>query len=784
MWHYLALLCCTLLSLWTTSSHATITIDENFKHAALGKELSYFCDPSNQLSLEQVKQKTFSPVAKAQVSFGYNQPSCWFRFNLINQYGFPVQLVLSNNYNTFDRIDIFFKLGDTFQQKSIGDTVDYSSRELQVSILAAPIDLPARSEVQFYIRAQTTGNFYLPLEISTYNYFLTAGKQYQNILGIGYGIVIDLFLYHLFLFFLTKEKVQFFYILYVSCTLLFFASQQGSLFQFWPHAGQWNHLSFYSFCLLALSSGLFFSRLFLNTKNNIMLHKWMKYSAIALALSSVFHIFVPTSLVAIVCSIFGILLIIALFIIALKRYFEGLAEATVFIIAWGLLLATITAMIIMMNLGMGNINIAMLLAQLAFAAQQILLSIGLAQRINSLKQQKEQKEKEAAIALAENQAKTDFLARMSHEIRTPMNAVIGVAQLLEATPLNDSQQHYINLLKNSGKLLLGVINDILDYAKITSGNIELEKTPFNLPKILSSTYQILSTNTQSKDIDLIFDIEQDIPQWIEGDPIRLQQVLFNLLSNAIKFTKQGEIRLQVKRVFQIDKNSVKLQIIISDTGIGLNKEQIKYIFSAFHQADASTTRKYGGTGLGLAISKQLIELMGGTISVNSQLGKGTQFSILLPVLLTQEIPTITNPLQPILPWGDFYQLKVLLTEDNTVNQLIISSLLKQIGIEADIASNGEEAFSLVSKASPAYDLVLMDCEMPILNGLEATKQIRAWEKHTQRKPVHIIALTAHALPEYQQRCLAAGMDDYLTKPLLLEQLMVKLLPLVTPKPLV
>ncbi len=784
MWHYLALLCCALCSLFSaTYSHATITINENFKHAALGTELSYFCDPSNQLSLEQVTQKEFAPVAKPQVSFGYNQPSCWFRFNLVNQYGFPVQLVLSNNYNTFDRVDIFFKFGDTFQQKSIGDTVDYASRELQVSTLATPIDLPANSDVEFYVKAQTTGNFYFPLEVSTYNYFLTAGKQYQNILGIGYGIVIGLFFYHLFLFFLTKEKVQFFYILYVACTLLFFASQQGSLFQFWPHFGQWNHLSFYSFCLLALSSGLFFSRLFLNTKNNIILHKWMKYFAIVLALLAVFHIFVPTSWVAIGCSILGILVIIILFIIALKRYFEGFAEAKVFIMAWGLFLTTITAMIIMMNLGMWNINIAMLLAQLAFAAQQILLSIGLAQRINSLKKQKEEKEKEAAIALAENQAKTDFLARMSHEIRTPMNAVIGVAQLLEATSLNNSQQHYIHLLKNSGKLLLGVINDILDYAKITSGNIELEKTPFNLPKILSSTYQILSTNTQSKDINLIFDIEQDIPQWIEGDPIRLQQILFNLLSNAIKFTKQGEIRLQVKRVFQIDKNTVKLQIIISDTGIGLNKEQIKYIFSAFHQADASTTRKYGGTGLGLAISKQLIELMGGSISVNSQLGKGTQFTILVPVLLTQEIP-ITNPLQPILPWGDFYQLKVLLTEDNAVNQLIISSLLKQIGIEADIASNGEEAFSLVSKASPCYDVVLMDCEMPILNGLEATKQIRTWEQHTQRKAVHIIALTAHALPEYQQRCLDAGMNDYLTKPLLLEQLMVKLLPLVTPKDLV
>ncbi|HNH44793.1 MAG TPA: 7TM-DISM domain-containing protein [Agitococcus sp.] len=204
MWHYLALLCCALCSLFSaTYSHATLTIDENFQHAALGTELSYFCDTSNQLTLEEVKEKNFTPVAKPEVSFGYNKPSCWFRFEAENQHAFPVQLVLSNNYNTFDRIDIFFRLGDSIQQKSIGDTVDYSSRELQVRTLATPIDLPARSEVQFYIKAQTTGNFYLPLEISTYNYFLTAGKKYENILGIGYGIVVGLFFYHLFLLGLT-----------------------------------------------------------------------------------------------------------------------------------------------------------------------------------------------------------------------------------------------------------------------------------------------------------------------------------------------------------------------------------------------------------------------------------------------------------------------------------------------------------------------------------------------------------------------------------------------------
>jgi signal transduction histidine kinase/ActR/RegA family two-component response regulator len=587
--------------------------------------------------------------------------------------------------------------------------------------------------------------------------------------------VIGLFFYHLFLLFLTKEKVQFFYILYVGCTLLFFASQQGSLFQFWPHKTQWNHLSFYSFSLLALSSGLFFSRLFLNTKNNITLHKWMKYFAIALSSSSILHIFVPTSLVAVACSIFGLLLIIALFMIALRRYIEGFSEATLFIIAWGFLLIVVATMIIMMNLGMGNINIAMLLAQLAFAAQQVLLSIGLAQRINSLKREKEQTEKEIAIAQAENKAKTDFLARMSHEIRTPMNAVLGVTQLLENTSLTDVQQHYINLLKNSGKLLISIINDILDYAKINSGNLNLEHAVFDLPKLLLSTQQIMVSNLKNKQIELIFDIDNNLPQWVEADPTRLQQILFNLLSNALKFTQKGSVRLEVRQLFQMNKDTSQLQITITDTGIGLSSEQLKNLFSAFHQADASITRKYGGTGLGLAISKQLIDLMRGSIKVHSQVNQGTTFIILLPVKIANEIANTTSPILPALGWGDFSKLRVLLVEDNSINQLIISSLLNQLKIEPHLANNGEEAIDFIQQHHNQLDVVLMDCEMPILDGLEATRKIRDWEKNHQQAPIPIIALTAHALPEYKERCLAVGMTDYLSKPLLLEQLMNKLL---------
>ena len=272
-------------------------------------------------------------------------------------------------------------------------------------------------------------------------------------------------------------------------------------------------------------------------------------------------------------------LIISLFIIALQRYLEGLAEAKLFMIAWGLLLLIGATMIIMMNLGMGNINMVMLLAQLAFASQQVLLSIGLAQRINSLKRDKEETEKEIAIAQAENKAKTDFLARMSHEIRTPMNAVLGVTQLLENTSLTDLQQHYVNLLKNSGKLLISIINDILDYAKINSGNLSLEHAVFNLPKLLVSTQQIMISNIKNKHIELIFDIDDNLPQWVEADPTRLQQILFNLLSNALKFTQKGSVRLEVRQLFQMNKDTSQLQITITDTGIGLSHEQLKNLFS-------------------------------------------------------------------------------------------------------------------------------------------------------------------------------------------------------------
>ncbi|MBP8020480.1 MAG: response regulator, partial [Agitococcus sp.] len=616
----------------------------------------------------------------------------------------------------------------------------------------------------------------LPLQLSSYPAFINVNDKIDTLIGLFYGMVIGLFLYHLFLFILTREKVQLLYIFYVMNTLLFFAAEQGSLFRFWPTATTLNNFSIYTFAFLVFSSACLFSRTYLNTKESPRLHNTLKWLSFIFAISAFFHVFIPTRIVAPVMTVSGLFIIFLLFSISIKRWRDGLNEAKIFIISWGLLIVTGAYFIILLLSGGSGINNALIYTQIAFAAQQVLLSIGLAQRLKTLQKEKEAKEQEMLVAQAESAAKTDFLARMSHEIRTPMNAVIGVTQLLEATTLTESQQHYLGLLQNSGQLLLSIIDDILDYSKIISGNIKLESTPFDIQKLIHNIYQILSANQEEKPVELLLNMADDFPQWIEGDPTRLRQILFNLLNNALKFTAKGQVSLHAQRVVQIDKNKVQIQLTITDTGIGLSHEQIAHLFTAFHQADASITRKYGGTGLGLAISKQLIELMGGSLHVSSKLGHGSSFVILLPLVLTEELITITNPNMQAIPWADgcLSTLRILLTEDNAVNQLIISSLIRQLGIEVQLAKNGEEAFAIISKQHDDFDVILMDCEMPILDGLQATRKIRHWESEQHKSPITIIALTAHALPEYQIRCRDAGMNDYMTKPLLLNELAKKL----------
>jgi PAS domain S-box-containing protein len=375
----------------------------------------------------------------------------------------------------------------------------------------------------------------------------------------------------------------------------------------------------------------------------------------------------------------------------------------------------------------------------------------------------EQLEKARQAAEAASVAKGSFLANMSHEIRTPMNGVIGMAELLLATPLTAEQQEFAETIRHSADSLLGLINDVLDFSKVEAGKLHLECIAFSPREVLRDTIALLRHSAALKDLQLNGDIAPDVPERVIGDPGRLRQVLINLVGNAVKFTQTGSVRIEFSCQPIIDANqaSIWLQIRVRDTGIGMAPEIVAGLFSPFFQGDASTTRQFGGTGLGLSICKRLTEPMGGKISVESSPGQGSLFQIELPVGIDCNEP-VEIPASPAADHQLSDGIRVLLVEDNLVNQKVAAALLKKLGCQLEIAGNGAEALNQL--AARHFDVVLMDCQMPVMDGFEATRRLRAGEIGETMRRVPIIAMTANAMQGDREACLASGMDDYLAKP--------------------
>lgn len=355
-------------------------------------------------------------------------------------------------------------------------------------------------------------------------------------------------------------------------------------------------------------------------------------------------------------------------------------------------------------------------------------------------------------------AKGEFLSTMSHEIRTPLNSVIGTAGLLLDCHLDDEQQRYVSLIKQSGEHLLGLINDILDFSKLDAGKMLVDNHPYLVQEQFTLIATILSEQAKHKGLQLKTFVGADVPPSLLGDAHKIRQVLLNLASNAIKFTQEGEVHIKVIVATQ-ESEQRRLIFSVEDTGIGIPEGKIGLLFGEFSQVDASTTRKFGGTGLGLAISKKLVELMGGQIGVQSQEGVGSRFWFALPLIASEM--TAAQALPQVEEAGEQRALTILVAEDNAANQMLIRAILKKLGHEVTIAPNGVEALALVQQAD--YDLVLMDMQMPEMDGLEATQHIRALGHRYSDLP--IIALTANALEGDRDRVMDAGMNDYLSKPI-------------------
>jgi signal transduction histidine kinase/ActR/RegA family two-component response regulator len=364
-----------------------------------------------------------------------------------------------------------------------------------------------------------------------------------------------------------------------------------------------------------------------------------------------------------------------------------------------------------------------------------------------------------SAAEAANQAKTSFLTTISHEIRTPLNGVLGMAQAMARDELTEVQRGRLDVVRQSGETLLAILNDVLDLSKIEAGRLELEAIDFDLEEVVTGAAASFSAVAAAKGLALVTDTASAAGLY-HGDPTRLRQIISNLISNAVKFTDSGSVRVIARH------DGSDLLLTVTDTGVGMSPEVIGRLFETFAQADASTTRRFGGTGMGLAICRQLAELMGGGVRAESRCGEGSSFIVTVPIVRVGEAgPTRSERPDSVLPAGD---LRILAAEDNGVNRKVLQTILEQAGLGVTLVSNGAEA--VAAYRLQAWDLILMDVQMPVMDGVEATRAIRAFEQETGRGHTPVIALTANAMQHQQAEYLASGMDRCVAKPLQIAEL--------------
>jgi signal transduction histidine kinase/ActR/RegA family two-component response regulator len=381
---------------------------------------------------------------------------------------------------------------------------------------------------------------------------------------------------------------------------------------------------------------------------------------------------------------------------------------------------------------------------------------------------KAEKEHEALVmAEAANKAQKDFLARMSHEIRTPMNGVIGMTILAKSAPTEEQRLEYIDKIQLSASLLLGIINDILDFSKIEAGKMQVENAPFHTARVIDTVRDIIKPKADEKDLDLVISVGESVPDAMKGDGMRLSQILLNLLGNAIKFTQEGSVTLSMWAEPD-DGDRLRLHCSVRDTGIGMNEEQLSNILKPFAQADSSTARKFGGTGLGLSISKALTELMGGSLSIKSESGKGSEFSFFIVVERYDDDDEQEQVADSDAESQRYDGYDLLIVEDNEINRIIADTVFSELGFSVDLAEDGQQGVEAFT--GKRYDLILMDIRMPVMDGFEATKEIRRMEKEREASgegaaPVPIIAMTANAMQEDRELSLSSGMDAHIAKPI-------------------
>lgn len=710
-------------------------------------------------------------AASYPLNLGNIEQGAWIRFKLRNVEQAPSKRIVEFSNPGLHKLDVFsLSEGSLHFSWQLGSYLPFVERPILIRNFALPVELSANEERTYYARAESNVGVLIPVKVMEEGEFWRLANNENLAYGLYFGILLMFVAFNAGMYLARND----FIFLLLSVDLLVFAfmyaNHLGLNFEYlWPVDPEFNYLAGLFFSYLVVLTANIFTWHFLRLPSSKTLLSVYYGFNVTSVLGIVLLWFVPISVSSLICALLGMAIALFLFgltVLAWKAKYE-FSFYYMLIYAFA---ALTTLIYVAHKLALLPTNFA---TNYAIGYSILLQSIVLTSVLI------ERRKVEKKILGFEGQAKVipnstrDWIAQFSHEIRTPLNGVIGMADLLKETPLNPTQYNYVRVLGSSGEHLIELVSDVLDFESLSSGEVELNVAPFNLKDVCDDVFTLFKQQANENKVDLELDFAPDMPVVYQGDGKRLKQILINLISNSIKFTHDGQIKMSAKYKKEC------LLITVFDTGIGMTKQQQLGIFERFRQADQAIYAKYGGSGLGLAICRQLVRLMAGEIQVKSKLGEYTRFTIELP-LIEARVETVIEPepekevIQHSQVNDSFRpmvgsELIILGVDDNEINRRVLNAMLKKLGHKMIAASSGQEALEVV-RSGLNIDLILMDCEMPGMNGFEATESIRHWQYGQAQKPCPIVALTAHILEEHKEKCIEAGMDEHLSKPLHLDDL--------------
>ena len=767
----------------TASAEAVLAITS--EHSRLGGALRWLSDDDHSLSPEAALATLRDHGALADrgehPAFGFQRAALWMLVSIDNQTD-QQEWLLQAGRSHLDYLNLYLAngAGEILSSYQNGDQLPWRHRPYAHTNLIFPLTLVPGQRYYLLLRAESSGAIEMPLTLTTPYAFQQHDVRYQNFVGLYLGAIGVMLLFNLSLFASIRDRSYFLYACYLAALLCYLMAREGLLGKWlWPQTPSLNNL-FQTFGgTLGIGLITLFTCEFLRYRSaRPTLGKWLERLGGLLVLLAPLTLLIETGLVLrSITQIAALLLPVLLFAIG-DQIYHGYKPARYFLLSF----SPFGIMVLLFMLKMyGVINSNWLLDhafEVGSAIEAWLLSFALAYRFTMLRNENERMQREANIELEKRviertrelhnalDARSQFLAVMSHEIRTPLNGILGTVDMLKSELHDQQQRRKLHIIEQSGDNLLALINDILDYSSIESGKIPLNNDVFSLPALANDTVALHQQNALLKGLNIKLALADDLGTLCNGDPVRLRQILGNLISNAIKFTEHGVIDVRISR--DVGNNQYVL-FEITDTGIGIDQDSQQQLFELFQQGDGSTRRRYGGTGLGLAICRQLVELSGGEIGVDSKPEEGAHFWFRLPLPQVSDASrrqaaeqfadhTHGNPnrVQP----G-----RLLIVDDNHVNLLVAQGLAKKLGHEVETAESGAEAIAVLLNDSRPYDLILMDCEMPDMDGFQATAEIRRLQKKGKIAPIPVVALTAHAVPDKIRACHDAGMISHIAKPI-------------------